>query len=304
MLVVGSAALHLLPGFESYKPRDLDLIAFHTELPEIVKFWKPQKVQVNSESSITLFGVQKELLSLFQTELPIVEVEIAWPGTVAERINSVANNFHGCYTLSSLDELYTLKMSHRYKKNTPHFEKTRRDILEMRRFKPRLLSWFADREKETLNYNHPKLNEGQTKAAFFSGDGVQYFFDHDLVHEVVARIYNSSQPAYQLYLKEGEAVACDRRKFENLPFRERIRGVCEEATVLALERSQIPARLDPAFAKDVDPTWSFRYALQKVCTSITSGWFREFAWENYDEALSSYKRDYAVDFWKEVNRAS
>jgi len=25
-----------------------------------------------------------------------------------------------------------------------------------------------------------------------------------------------------------------------------------------------------------------------VCTSITSGWFREYAWENYDRVLDLY----------------
>ena len=160
---------------------------------------------------------------------------------------------------------------------------------------------YGRRLKETLAYNHPKLNPGQTKDKFFSSDGVKYYYDHDFIHTVVANMFGSSLPAYQLYLRSGQEVACDREKFESLPFHERLRGVCEEALVLSLERSQIPSRLDPGFKKNIDPDWSYKYALQKVCTSITSGWFREFAWSNYEAALDRYPKDYVSRFWSQVD---
>jgi hypothetical protein len=34
----------------------------------------------------------------------------------------------------------------------------------------------------------------------------------------------------------------------------------------------------------------------KVCTSITSGWFREYAWENYHRVLQMYSDDFVVQF--------
>ena len=37
-------------------------------------------------------------------------------------------------------------------------------------------------------------------------------------------------------------------------------------------------------------------ALEKVCTSITSGWFREFAWENFDVVTNLYNDDYITKF--------
>jgi hypothetical protein len=45
---------------------------------------------------------------------------------------------------------------------------------------------------------------------------------------------------------------------------------------------------------------SFLKALEKVCTSITSGWWREFAWENYEAALAMHDRNYVDRFWKAV----
>jgi hypothetical protein len=38
----------------------------------------------------------------------------------------------------------------------------------------------------------------------------------------------------------------------------------------------------------------------KVCTSITSGWFREFAWENYDNVLDLYNDKYVEIFFNKV----
>jgi hypothetical protein len=39
-------------------------------------------------------------------------------------------------------------------------------------------------------------------------------------------------------------------------------------------------------------------ALDKVCTSITSGWFREFAWQNYDEVVKIYHHQSQEDYWQ------
>lgn len=67
-------------------------------------------------------------------------------------------------------------------------------------------------------------------------------------------------------------------------------GVLEEAYVLALERHQIPNNFKP------DPKASFDIALEKICTSITSGWFREFAWENYYKVQELYSPNYVTKF--------
>lgn len=292
-LIIGSWALwgH---GFKR-EPNDLDLMAYPDELKWVVETWKPEKVSILDDRHLVLSDCRLKGLA---TRHPIVEVELVWPGSVEEEI--VSPEFKHWFEIADLSTLYSLKMSHRYKKNSPHFEKTRRDILDMRARDPHLLPWFSRRETETYDYSHPSLQPGQTKDNFFTGDGVKYFFDHDWVHTIVANMYGASVPAYQLYLKDGEAVACDRGKFDGLPRQERIRGVCEETTVLALERSQIPRKMDAQFGNP-SPEWSFKFALQKVCTSITSGWFREFAWENYDECLRVHVPNYTEQFWEAVS---
>lgn len=304
-LLVGSmAALPLLKR----APQDADYIIRPDEMETFVRGFRPNRVQVMDESHVVLF------IDNPKPGVPtIVELELAWPGSTGEQILvSELDGTEDGTGVASLYTLYWLKMSHRFKKNSPHFEKTRSDILAFRQTgidvdtQP---TWYKQREKETYSYSHPNLQAGQSKGRFFGtdesgtgmGGGVTYYFNHDWVHEVVSRMFGAKVPAYTLYQKDGEAVACDVGKFNALPFSERLRGVMEEATVLALERSQIPARRDPTWVaegKKPDPAWSYKYALQKVCTSITSGWFREFAWEHYDEALADYVENYAEIFWK------
>lgn len=103
------------------------------------------------------------------------------------------------------------------------------------------------------------------------------------------------KPAYEYFKPEGSQVLCDKKMFFDSPEEIKLASVVEEATVLALERSQIP------YKGLVDPKWSYVYALQKISTSITSGWFREFCWSNYDKALALYDEKYVEKFWKAVD---
>lgn len=178
----------------------------------------------------------------------------------------------------SLNVLYMLKMSHRYKKNSPHFLKTMRDIHAMRAagavIQDDHREFFKARQKATLHYQHPNLN--RTKDEFFNPEDDYMVYDHDSIHETVALF---GKPAYTRYAVEGTEVLSSKAKFLEQPRLFQLAGAYEETCVLALERHQIPNDFKP------DPRRSFEIALEKVCTSITSGWFREFAWENYDKIL-------------------
>lgn len=221
---------------------------------------------------------------------PVVpwELEIAWPGSSGEEfLNLVSEdpetiqNAYGNASFPSLDALYAIKMSHRYLKNSKHFLKTMKDIRYFRskgaKLSGRYYEWYRRREKETYSYKHPNLK--QSKNNFFAGS-VEQVYDHDSIHEAVAF---GSCPAYLLYKKDGAEVECDRGKWENLSDEVKLHGVVEEALVLALERSQIPF-------PETDKIRSFKMALEKVCTSITSGWFREWAWEHYFEAVGLFEK--------------
>jgi hypothetical protein len=73
----------------------------------------------------------------------------------------------------------------------------------------------------------------------------------------------------------------------------RLAGVVEEAAVLAVERSLVP---HPGVWK---PEYAWKFALAKVCSSITSGWFRQFAYENAPQVLKLYPQGYWEKFQKD-----
>lgn len=241
------------------------------------------------------------------------EFEIAWEGTSAEKLMKQYGIFAHKWVpeigpVPALNhDLLLIKLSHRYKRNSPHFLKTMSDIKFLRGKLVLSNVSFEDwmkrpvnqellklREAESYTYKHPKLNV--TSKDFFNGDGVNYVYDHDSIHLAVALteiphsvdcdLFWTKRPAYTFYMKDGSEVMTSKEKFMSVHEQIRLYGVYEESCVLALERSQIPHGL----GKEGGPSarWSFEMALMKVCTSITSGWFREYAWENYQKVLDLY----------------
>jgi hypothetical protein len=234
----------------------------------------------------------------------IIEAEVARDGNTAEQLLDLVWGSHltdhamDNFQVAGLELLYTLKMSHRYLRNSPFFLKTMRDIQLMRWYltkheiAPELQEWFKKREEETYWYKHPDLT--RDKKSFFTPKEVKYRYDHDSLHVAVA---SPGLPAYQSYAVEDHEVLSSKEKFFAASKEVRLHGVLEEAYVLALERSQIPyGVLSPNPLEGLTPRRSFDMALEKVCTSITSGWFREFAWENYDKVAVMYSDEYISKF--------
>ena len=108
----------------------------------------------------------------------------------------------------------------------------------------------------------------------------------------IARPIPKEFPAYEYFKEDKSEVFCDKDLFFRLDEQTQLYAILEESYVLALERSQIP------FKDKVDPKKSFDISLMKICTSITSGWFREFAWENYHKIQSLYDKTYVQRFWQ------
>ena len=272
-LLIGSGALPV----PRRTPKDMDLIVSPEYLPVLNKMAKSAKY------------IDERHVALF-TDNRIIDCEIAWEGTTGAALMELAKDRvqvdkYG-QGKADLNMLYALKMSHRYKRNSKHFDKTRDDIMYLRKLGAEidegLTEWFKAREKETYDYSHPSLN--QSKEDFFADDGIEYVWDHDDLHSIVAFIVHRGRPAYTYYMKDGEEVKSDKQKFFKTNEIIRRLGVYEEALVLAFERSLWPNNNQRVSEwRDV-----FIFSLQKVCTSITSGWFREYAWENYDKIVGMY----------------
>ena len=293
MIVIGSYPIRHLLGRD---PKDLDLLA---TLPEFQEY-------IGLENRPTISNKNH---AHFKGQDRIYDCELIWPDSdsleLAELILADPNTTWDDDLkawIPGLNILYMLKMSHRYRKNSPHFLKTMRDIQKMRAagavIQPEHEAFYKRRMDATYWYAHPNLK--QNKEEFFRPEDNFYIYDHDSIHETVAV---GPRPAYVEYAVPGQEVLSSKKRFfEEVTHQVRCRGVYEETCVLALERSQIPNDFK------VDPDWSFKMALMKVCTSITSGWFREFAWENYDYILEMYEsmkqndRHYVDEFKRNSSR--
>lgn len=263
ILVTGSYALN--HHWFTRHPADLDII---TDWDTLQKIQKTRDLRVCPRSAYHFTG----WLDSFRIEVSIAQPDSTNQSLVEAHKNTSSNDLVGLEVVyCELNWLYALKMSHRFKKDCPHFKKTMRDIHRLRGLGAQIpdQEWFKRRETETLA-RHPRLN--QSKTDFFNTPGITYKYDHDSIHRAMAL---GDKPAYQYYMSDQAEVLCSKKKWNEVSEETRLNGVLEESLVLALERSQIP------FDFRTPPERSFEIALTKVCTSITSGWFREYAWEHY-----------------------
>jgi hypothetical protein len=271
MLIIGSEALaHNKIIYQGREVRDLDIIG---TLSEMKVFISQHKVLSSYPSSSTSYVIKTK-------EKGIVEWEIAFQDSSGYKLLLLCDAMEGVH-YAKQDVLYTLKMSHRFKKDSPHFYKTMEDILYLRNIGCRIFNkdWFLLREKETYDYSHPKLNVG--KKDFFKVDeGVPYIYDHDTLHLAVA--VDKHSPAYNKFKPDTEEVLCCEEMFYKAPYEVKLLSVVEESMVLALERSLVPLEFKP------NPDKMFKCALMKVCTSITSGWWRDWSWTHHNEAVKYY----------------
>lgn len=290
MILIGSLALaHHLGTWDIRGVKDTDLVGTYEELQDTIKTLQPISYYPINEGASYFIKARNG---------NIMEFEIAWPGSRAEKFLAFMSTQPTVPSrvlrvkVPELDVLYLLKMSHRFKKNSPHFMKTMQDIHTMRelgaQIRPEHMEFFLQREKDTYTNHTPKLNV--TKQTFFdsSATGVIQKYDHDSIHEAVKHL---EKPAYSYFKPDETEVFCSKELFDKCAEPIKLYAVLEESYVLALERSLVP---HPGVKT---PKEAFDMALEKVCTSITSGWFREYAWENYFKVQTLYSESFVNNFY-------
>lgn len=188
--------------------------------------------------------------------------------------------------VASLDELYTIKVSHAYwilPNNS--WEKHMADIVVLKKAGATLIPELH----KTLyhiweeRYGKKQANLEQEPDRFFNPN-VDRKYEHDSIHASVAYY---EEPLFNKILRDGHEVAVDKRKFDNLTETVKHQLVREEVYATALERRLIPTNYR------LDPTTAYKYALQQLITSYSKGWFATFVVENYGH-LKRPDRDYVA----------
>ena len=207
----------------------------------------------------------------------------------------IMDDYHFNNVYASLDEVYTLKMSHIF---WDHGGKPGQwfihmnDIVALRKMGCKIIDpLYTSAKKEwTKRFGKPGTSLNVSRKEFFS-TGVNRYVDHDSLHETIA-FYD--YPIFYDFLKEGEEVLTDKTKFFNMSFEKQLRAVQEEAMVLALERDIIPLKEKP---NKFYVHNSYIKNLKKLVTQYSSGWFPKFISENWElVAVRIPNKDLLEDF--------
>jgi hypothetical protein len=201
--------------------------------------------------------------------------------------------------INTLDPDYLMLTKRSHLTYPIHFEKNMNDYQFMKQrigslHKTPLMEEYYNlrfnEAKERNKQRTPKLNV--TTEDFFSSKlPVQTYFVHDHIHEVIAHY---DKPVYTMMQKDISKAWCEKDMFFKLPYSTQVRAVMEEAYVIALERYIIPQHGENCN----DYHDCYTRAVKRICTTLTSGWFRDFAIENYNKVLEFYNPDFVNKFIK------
>ena len=101
-------------------------------------------------------------------------------------------------------------------------------------------------------------------------------------------------PAYKYFAKDNDLIMSDKNKFLKASEEIRMFAAIEECSVLAIERFCLPNN-DFSKAK-----YAWMMALAKVSTSITSGFFRQYVFDNIFQIVKNYPEDFYLKFTKDL----
>lgn len=141
------------------------------------------------------------------------------------------------------------------------------------------LDFLEERTKLTLEqFPQVKPNLNQSVEDFFD-DAVTKKYNHDMLHQLFAY---EDKPMYTKLQTNPEKAWCSENLWYTLTYQQQLQCVAEETMVIATERFLVPKNWD------YPSKLAYMKALKKVCTTLCSGWFRDFAIENYPEVISLY----------------
>lgn len=211
-----------------------------------------------------IFTHDNGLVAALANQDPDLRIEAFWHPDLANHFSPTDHR------TATVDEQYTIKVSHSYwSLRNGSWEKHMYDQEQLRRaggilipdFHSILYGIWAGR------YGAKQVNLSQDSAAFF-GPGIRRRYNHDSVHQAVAY---GQLPMYTQILKPGSEVEVSMPRLRALSHSNKLLLWREEAAVLALERSLIPAEAAGAHAGHQAVNSAWLSALKTLITSATKG---------------------------------
>lgn len=297
MLVVGSKALKYRFPHIDRDPADVDVIAFLCDVETLTKDLRPREV-VEGPGIVALKGIANRN-EVFDT--PNVEVLLADDSKALRMYLTYQSLQMGDELFASPEILYSLKSSHinfpvKFTKHIwdfllldSHFKGV--DVLSEVTLNNR-----RETEVRLGGQRTPRLNQSVKDFFGQSKNKVRSYFIHDDMHRAVA---HHNEPLYLRMQVDRDMARCERNLWEAFSHEDKCKCVLEEAYVIALERKILPALHEDS------PTWhtpseALEWALMRICTNLTSGWFRDFATRNYGHIRQMASESYVDEFLAKV----
>ena len=178
-------------------------------------------------------------------------------------------------TVATLDELYTIKVSHSYwALRNGSWNKHMADQVTLKQAGAHIDQELHDNlYKVWVELHGAKATNLNMDASDFFSDAVTRIYVHDSIHDSVAY---GERPMYEYLLKDGQTVAMDMNKVWLMSFEDQVKLFREEVYATALERWVIPS------GYKYSPRKAYAQAVRKTITSLTKGRSAQFMSENYD----------------------
>lgn len=289
MILVGSRAALARVGSFHREPNDWDIITTVNELSHwrannltYIDYLYPNKdgskyrCKMKSGDSIEF-----ELMD-FRPSAQYLWENIIRSGTNVKTISA----FNEYLRIPSIAILYLIKRSHIYW--PVHWEKNIADLhwLDVRFPRPHEYdhyerTFFELRFRETAaKFGTRKPNLNQTNDEFFakSEKAIGRILPHDRIHEIL-KIFD--EPIHTMAKRDQSKALMDKDLFFNLDTKYQIAAIKEEAMVIGTERVLLPKFSKGQHIDMDDIKAAYFNGLKKVSTTLTSGWFREFAIDNW-----------------------
>lgn len=296
MIIVGSKALNYYFPEISRNVNDVDIIGSDDDIKYLTSSLNPERIK-STPYLTTLISI-KNKSEIFDKE----NVEILNYSNSDSLFKYVeySNAFSGL-VYAPLEVLYSLKKSHIH--FPIKFEKHINDycLLNNHFNSIDILSNitklnFKETENRMGKLKTPSLNK-TVKDFFGQSNGfVESYFIHDDIHKAMSHY---ETPLYEKMQTNPDIAKCDKNMWNNFSFTDKCKTVLEEAYVIALERKVLPGLFGgKSWTSSED---AILFSLRRICTTLCSGWFREFATNNYTKIVDLHNKDYVGLFLEKYN---
>ena len=293
MLVVGSKALnYYFPEFQR-EVKDIDIIGTTDDIKYLIKTLNPEKV-LDNHNITTLLNIQNQNEFFNTKNVEVLNSDNS--EALTEYVKYETNvNLGGGLRYASPEVLLSLKKSHihfpiKFQKHIKDYNLLL-DFLKEDKLANITKINFKETELRFGKLKTPSLKKS-TRKFFDQSEGyLKYFYVHDDIHQVMAHY---DRPIYEDMQTTSESAWCQKELWDNFSFEKKAKCVLEEAYVIALERKIIP--MLNGVSDVVSSKKALEWSLMRICTTLCSGWFRQFAADNYSRICEYVNHQYVQKF--------